>query len=36
MSRDLGNMTFKDHAQELLQKGQISQKTYDSFTVEEV
>jgi len=36
MSRDLGNMTFKDHAQELLQKGQISKKTFDSFTVEEV
>jgi twitching motility protein PilT len=36
MSRDLGNMTFKDHAQELLQKGQISQKTFDSFTVEEM
>ncbi|MBN2803050.1 MAG: PilT/PilU family type 4a pilus ATPase [Deltaproteobacteria bacterium] len=35
MSRNMGNMTFADHAQELLENGQISEKVYNQFTEEE-
>jgi twitching motility protein PilT len=35
MSKNMGNMTFVDHAQKLLEKGMISQNVYNQFTSEE-